>query len=148
MEEGKFSINGTEIDQRWHIKSFKKVLGKPKKNGEMDIYASKGIEMFINPEDSEVESLRLSYNYKLDTEKTFFTNDYAGKLTVQGVEIKGTMTLENFKAALPQYGFSTDDKGDTFGFYKNHYIYLDYNSSNTNLIDVEILYIEEEYLKQ
>lgn len=148
MQEGTMSINGTEIDHRWHIKSFKKVLGKPKKIGEIDIYASKGIELFIDPEDSEVESIRISYNYKMDNEKTYFTNDFAGKLTVQGVEIKGNMTLENFIAILPQYGFHTDDKGSTFGFYKNHYIYLDYISSNNSLVDIEILYLEDEDLKK
>src|SRR5688572_9308959 len=114
MQDGIFSINGTQIDHRWHISSFTKVLGKPKKKGEMDIYASKGIELFINPEDSEVESIRFSFNYKMDNEKTYFTNDYSGKLMVQGAEITGGMTREDFVAALPQYGIHTDDKGSTF----------------------------------
>lgn len=148
MKEGTLSINGTEIDHRWHCSSFIKILGKPKKKGEMDIYANKGIEMFINPEDSEVGSLRISYNYKLDNEKTYFTNDYAGKLIIQGIEITGAMTMESFTAALPQYGFHLDEKGSTVGKYQNHYIYLDYDSSNKSLVDVEIVYIEDENLKK
>jgi hypothetical protein len=58
------------------------------------------------------------------------------------------MTLENFKAALPQYSFQTDDKGIIFGLYKNHYIYLDYDSSNKRLIDIEIAFLEDEDLKK
>jgi hypothetical protein len=148
VQEETFSINGIQMDHRWHTKPFIKALGKPKRKADMDIYPTKGIELFINPEDSEVESLLLSYNYKLDTELNHFTNDYAGKLIVQGVEINGDMTLENFMAALPQYNFQTDDKGIILGQYKSHIIFLDYDSSNKRLIDIEIAFLEDEDLKK
>ncbi len=138
MQEGTLSVNGTQIDHRWHCSSFIKIWGKPKKKGDMDIYRSLGLAMFINPEDSEVDALRISFNYKLDSEKSYFTNDYAGKLKVQGVEITSQMTMEDLASALPQYGFHTDENGVKFGEYQKHFIYLIYDSTQKNIVFIEI----------
>jgi hypothetical protein len=51
-------------------------------------------------------------------------------------------------AALPQYNFQTDDKGIILGQYKSHIIFLDYDSSNKRLIDIEIAFLEDEDLKK
>lgn len=142
-----FKINKVNISADWNRTALLNELGAPDSiyNGynKLHIYQSKGIVVFEKMEGKRpsgtISEVQFFLNKNIDDNTYNLKNDYAGTLKMDKLALNRSLSYESAKAKLSKWKL-TDSYTEHSYRYARHgvYIYLLFNSSETELIKVSV----------
>ncbi|HEY6159908.1 MAG TPA: hypothetical protein VI112_01760 [Bacteroidia bacterium] len=122
VSNGKVSIDG-KMPEDFSIGSFQKILGPPTRiDGTVFIYDNCGISLFAAADAVMLSEMQVHFRH--ENVSTAPENDFAGKFTLQGKEIRGGESFDKVRSSFPRYRFD-HDKTYPEGYRKGIYVIVD-----------------------